>query len=192
MSPGVLWALLLAQLCLAPGARAFPGGAPSSSCVAMRPMHDGVRSQTSQAPYVITAVATNGSIGVPFTVRVMGPVYRGLLLQARTPGGATRPMGTWQGLPRDTRLLQCDGRDASAVTHSNINEKINQTFTWMPPAGGLTGPIMFIAAVAESREVYWMDIRSSVLNGGLSIQSGASLTWLTASGSLLCASALRL
>ncbi|CAM9135974.1 putative defense protein 3 [Lampetra fluviatilis] len=192
MAPAVLWTASLALLCLVSGTSGFPGGAPTSSCVAMRPMHDGVRTQTSRAPYGITASATNGSLSMAFTVRVMGPVYRGLLLQARTPGGATRPMGTWQGLPRDTRLLQCDGRDASAVTHSNINEKINQTFTWLPPAGGLTGPIMFIAAVAESREVYWMDIRSSVLNGGLFIQSGASLTWLAAAGSLLCASALRL
>ncbi|KAJ0067950.1 hypothetical protein NL108_012679 [Boleophthalmus pectinirostris] len=141
--------------------RAYPSGAPTGACEDMMPRHMGVTPQTSRPPYTLLTDAAVYSPGKPITVTIVGPDYRGLLLEARAPGRLSA-LGTWQLPPPDTRFLECSGNSRGAVTHANINLKGNSTvFSWRPP--DTTGPVYFMATVAEQRTVFWLNIRSGLL-----------------------------
>ncbi|KAK7933790.1 hypothetical protein WMY93_004686 [Mugilogobius chulae] len=172
---------------------AHPNGAPKEACEDMTPRH-GVQPQTSPPPYTLltnTRVYTPGSL---VTVTIVGPDYRGVLLEARAPGDPTA-LGTWQLPPPDTRFLECSGNPQGAITHSNTNIKGNSTlFSWMAP--DTPGPIYFMATVAQERTVYWLHIRSSAIfrakaadlglaSGSEGVNSGGTLLF-TALCWLLC------
>ncbi|KAK7933791.1 hypothetical protein WMY93_004687 [Mugilogobius chulae] len=81
--------------------------------------------------------------GSSVTVTIVGPDYRGVLLEARAPGDTTA-LGTWQLPPPDTRFLEVSqerhssikvfGNPQGAITHSNTNIKGNSTvFSWTAP-----------------------------------------------------------
>ncbi|XP_062240888.1 putative defense protein Hdd11 [Platichthys flesus] len=154
---------------------AYPSGAPTGACVDMIPRHSGVLPQPSPAPYSVLTNAISYQPGNPITVTITGPEYRGVLLEART-SGSTNALGTWNLPPPDTRFLECNGAPQGAVTHSNTNLKGNTTvYTWIPPK--LTGPVYFMATIAQQRTVFWINVRSSTLTsgkpGGLSFAAGA-------------------
>ncbi|XP_014462653.1 putative defense protein 3 [Alligator mississippiensis] len=142
---------------------AFPTGAPASACKTMKPIHMGVHSQPHPAPYELLVWAHSFTNGWPITVQVLGPEYRGLLLEARM-FGSTAALGTWQSPPNNTRFLQCSGNPQGAVTHSNMELKTSlATYTWLPLSSGCPPFIAFIATVAHSRETYWLNIKSKIL-----------------------------
>uniref|UniRef100_A0A8D0H0X5 Reelin domain-containing protein n=1 Tax=Sphenodon punctatus TaxID=8508 RepID=A0A8D0H0X5_SPHPU len=105
---------------------------------------------------------TENSSPVRIPVHLLGPVYRGLLLEART-FGSTAALGSWQTPPNNTRFLQCSGNPQGAITHSNTEFKTKQTYTWLPPASGCPSVISFVATVAQSHEIYWLQIKSKVI-----------------------------
>ncbi|XP_072289574.1 putative defense protein Hdd11 [Eucyclogobius newberryi] len=173
----VLWLEMLVLLLPYLGrvrVRAYPSGAPTGACEDMMPRHMGVQPQTSPAPYAVLADRVAFSPGGPVTVTIVGPDYRGVLLEARTPGD-TAALGTWLLPPPDTRFLECSGNPQGAVTHANTNVKGNSTvFSWTPP--DTARPIYFMATVAQQRTVYWLNVRSSALfrakAPGLGLASG--------------------
>ncbi|XP_050820519.1 putative defense protein 1 [Gopherus flavomarginatus] len=81
----VFWSIIC--LCVA-----FPTGAPASACENMMPVHTGVQPQASPAPYEIQVDASSFVNRQPINVQVVGPGYRGLLLEART-FGSTAALG---------------------------------------------------------------------------------------------------
>ncbi|CAL9707967.1 unnamed protein product [Knipowitschia caucasica] len=179
---------VLSLLCLS-GGQAYPSGAPTGACVDMIPRHMGVEPQTSPPPYTLLTNANEFSPGAPITVTIVGPAYRGVLLEARTPGDTTA-LGSWQMPPPDTRFLECSGNPQGAVTHANTNVKGNSTvFSWTPP--NTIRPIYFMATVAQQRTVYWLDVRSSALfraspRLGLAAGTGSVTPGRTLLSSALC------
>ncbi|XP_024655539.1 putative defense protein Hdd11 [Maylandia zebra] len=171
----LLWPglLILQMFCFING---YPNGAPSGACEDMLPRHSGVLPQPSPAPYTILTNARVFQPGKPITVTIVGPKYRGVLLEARI-GGGLNAVGTWQRPPPDTKFLQCAHNPRGAVTHSNTNLKGNSTvYSWIPP--NCEGPVYFMATVAQQRTVFWVNIRSMDLTrgktGGLDLAVGAS------------------
>ncbi|NP_001313480.1 uncharacterized protein LOC562682 precursor [Danio rerio] len=150
-------------------------GAPTSACGDMIPRH-GVQPQPNPAPYTIQASSTKFQAGIPITVVIKGPDYKGVLLEARS-GSDTTALGSWQMPPANTKFLECSGNKQGAITHSNANVKNNSTvYTWVPPA--TTKNIMFMATVVQQRNVFWVNVMSSSLtpSGGgtaLDVNSGA-------------------
>lgn len=63
-----------------------------------------------------------------FSVFIAGS-YQGLLLQARKKGTTTM-VGTFSGVPINTKLMKCDNTD-DTVTHSNANDKTGFFVTWV-------------------------------------------------------------
>ncbi|XP_033827851.2 putative defense protein Hdd11 [Periophthalmus magnuspinnatus] len=169
---GVLWfGLLLLHLSWV---EAYPSGAPTGACEDMMPRHMGVEPQTSPPPYALLTNTRVYGPGSTVTVTIVGPEYRGVLLEARAPGGLSA-LGTWWLPPPDTRFLECSGNPQGAVTHSNTNIKGNATvFSWTPPDA--VGPVYFMATVAQQRTVYWLNLRSAALfrapASGLGLSSG--------------------
>ncbi|KAM6931377.1 putative defense protein Hdd11 [Xenentodon cancila] len=142
----------------------YPNGAPTGACEDMLPRHAGVVPQPSQAPYTLLTNARTYQPGVPITVAIVGPDYRGMLLEART-GASTNALGSWMRPPPDTKFLQCSGNAQGAVTHANTNLKGNSSvYTWVPP--DTTSPVYFMATVAQQRTVYWINVRSTTLSNG--------------------------
>ncbi|MBN3288746.1 DFP3 protein, partial [Polyodon spathula] len=141
----------------------FPKGAPESACEDMMPHHTGIKPQPGLAPYTIQVSVSSFETGVPVAVRIQGPDYGGLLLEARVPG-STNALGSWQVPPENTKFLQCSGNPQGAITHANINPKNKETvYMWTPTSSNCS--IQFVATVAQDRQVYWLNVTSEMLRG---------------------------
>ncbi|KAM9810616.1 putative defense protein Hdd11 [Neosynchiropus ocellatus] len=152
--------LLLQALCLVHG---YPTGAPTGACEDMMPRHAGVTPQQSPPPYTLLVDKDALLPGEPITVTIIGPAYRGVLLEARS-GDSVQAVGSFTNPPPDTKLLTCSGNTAGAVTHSNTNVKDNTTvYRWIPPTKAPPSAIYFMATVAQQRSVYWLNVRSKTL-----------------------------
>ncbi|XP_078620078.1 putative defense protein 3 [Branchiostoma floridae x Branchiostoma japonicum] len=157
---------LILAVCIVLVAAFFPGcdgrgsGAPTSACTSMSPGHlnngTAVTAQSSASPYSIV-VGDKYTPGRTLSVQIVGPVFKGFLLQARRPG-MTSPVGTFSSPPTDTKAIQCTAADSS-MTHANTNPKQNLTLTWTAPSTGV-GNVQFVATVAEEKVTYWMNIQS--------------------------------
>ncbi|XP_072332125.1 putative defense protein 3 [Scyliorhinus torazame] len=150
-----------------PPAAALPGGAPLSACGSMAPRHNNVSPQTGLNPHSIWTESQKPNV----QVHIAGPNYKGILLEARYPNGTTA-VGTWQTAPANTKTIRCFDRADSAVTHSNTNDKSSATiYIWVPPqsSGNCTEKaVVFRATVAQSRAVYWLNLRSKIIYVGCS------------------------
>ncbi|KAM8952888.1 putative defense protein Hdd11-like [Pelodytes ibericus] len=156
----------------------FPTGAPISACQTMMPVHQGVMPQNTTAPYIIKTSSSFYQSGKPITVQILGPAYRGLLLESRT-FRQTDLLGKWLQPPNNTKILPCPENLSGAITHSNTNLKDQSTsYTWMPPESHCPGVIFFIATVAESRDVYWLGVQSAIIWKNPAVTCGANdITW---------------
>ncbi|XP_066264043.1 putative defense protein 3 [Branchiostoma lanceolatum] len=146
----------------------FGTGAPAAACVTMHPGHKinpttDVVPQNSTSPYSIVVEGSRYTPGSTFSVQIVGPVFRGFLLQARRPGMDT-PVGTFSNAPTDTKTTMCTAADSS-MTHANTNVKQNITLTWNAPSAGV-GNVQFVATVAEMKMTYWMNVMSAEVAEG--------------------------
>ncbi|XP_068107205.1 putative ferric-chelate reductase 1 [Hyperolius riggenbachi] len=114
----------------------------------------------------------------PIRVQILGPSYRGILLETRTFAQTTL-YGKWLQPPNNTKILACPGNTVGAVTHSNTNLKDQSTvYIWMPPESSSPGVFIFVATVAEAYDKYWLGIQSSVMYRGIRASSSANrFTW---------------
>ncbi|XP_048370013.1 putative defense protein 3 [Sphaerodactylus townsendi] len=152
----VLWTMLIPH-------SSFPTGAPASACENMLPGHTGIQPQQTLAPFEFLVSSPSFLNGQPINIQIVGPAYRGLLLEARS-FRSTTALGFWKSPPNNTKYLQCSGNPHGAVTHSNTNLKTRQTtYTWLPPNSGCPPVVTFMATVALSHEIYWTNIRSKVI-----------------------------
>ncbi|KAK2176877.1 hypothetical protein NP493_634g00034 [Ridgeia piscesae] len=153
----------LVVLGLAAGVKGYGNGAAPTACVPMKVAH-GVP-QAGPSPYYISLPngQTTYSVGhqVKLCIRA-SEVWRGTLVQAR-PVDDVIPVGTWSSeLPRSTRLMTCSNADDS-VTHANGGRKYdNSCFLWNPPTEP-AGEIFFIATVATTKDIWWMNLTTSAL-----------------------------
>ncbi|XP_072516038.1 putative defense protein 3 [Salminus brasiliensis] len=149
----------------------FPNGAPTSVCDSMRPGHSGVQPQPGQPPYIIQTSNSTFRTGEPIRVIIKGPDYSGVLLEARS-GSSTNALGSWGSPPANTKYLQCS-TSQGAITHANTNLKSNLTeYTWIPPPTSTS--IYFMATVAKSRAVYWLNIKSATLSRDGEVGAGSA------------------
>ncbi|KAF7688456.1 putative defense protein Hdd11 [Silurus meridionalis] len=145
------------------GVAGYTAGAPVGRCGDMTPGHN-VTSQTSPSPYTIKVSNTTFSTNQTIKVMIQGPVYIGLLLQARS-GSNPIAVGTWGTPPSNTQHLACSGNSQSAITHSNINIKNNETtYTWIPPDS--VNSAFITATVVTNKTTFWINLKSETLNRG--------------------------
>ncbi|XP_043547183.1 putative defense protein 3 [Chiloscyllium plagiosum] len=137
-----------------PAVSPLPSGAPLGSCGSMAPRHNGVTPQTGPSPYSIMVKNYTDKV----EVTVMGSSYRGILLEARYPNQMDA-IGTWAQPPNNTKKIACFNKMDSAITHSNTYVKANVTYTWISPCSK-NDTIIFLATVAENREIYWVKLAS--------------------------------
>ncbi|XP_039622022.1 putative defense protein 3 [Polypterus senegalus] len=143
-------------------ASSLPNGAPVSACADLMPRHSGVQPQPFPAPYAIDFKRTSDENVQTFTVVISGPDYKGLLLEALMPN-SNIALGKWQTPPPNTKYLMCSGNEQGAITHSNTQIKNNSTtYSWIPPSP-MPPAVHFMATVAQSRTVYWLNVKSRVI-----------------------------
>lgn len=97
-------------------ANAFPGGAPSGTCISMKPSptkHG--QPQNDDAPYVIQVdksyYAMNDTVKVYIKSCKDGMEIAGFLIQAREED-QNIPLGDFAKIPSNTRLLDCTANNA--------------------------------------------------------------------------------
>ncbi|XP_067889023.1 putative defense protein 1 [Heterodontus francisci] len=145
-----------------PAASPLPNGAPLGSCLSMSPKHRGITPQTGESPHSIQLQVSRSSV----QVNIMGPTYKGILLEARYPSGNTT-VGMWATAPANTKTISCFNSDHSAITHSNTNDKSSTTvYTWNPPPlkNCSEKTFVFLATVAQNRGTYWLKLTSNEIS----------------------------
>ncbi|KAI0237706.1 hypothetical protein LSAT2_011716 [Lamellibrachia satsuma] len=155
---------LAAALALEGGVHGYGNGAAHTACIPMRVAH-GVP-QAGPSPYYISLQDSPTTYTAGRHVRLCiraSEVWRGTLIQAR-PVDDVIPIGTWSSdLPRNMRLMTCSNADDS-VTHANGGRKSdNSCFLWNPPTEP-AGDIFFIATVATTKDIWWMNLTTNVLS----------------------------
>ncbi|XP_073417048.1 putative defense protein 3 [Dendrobates tinctorius] len=122
----------------------YPSGAPISACETMKPGHNGVYPQPNPAPYTMKINASSYQYGRPIAFQILGPAYRGILLQAWTHSSNTL-YGTWLQPPSNTKILACPENPFGSITHSNTNLKDKHTtYIWMPPNSSCSHNLFFM------------------------------------------------
>ncbi|XP_075040403.1 putative defense protein 3 [Mixophyes fleayi] len=155
--------LLLVLMTFCAVSVSYPTGAPISACQTMKPVHTGVFPQPNPAPYIFKINSSSYQPGKPIQVQILGPAYRGILLESRTFAQTTL-FGKWLQPPNNTRILPCPKYPVGAITHANTNFKDQSTtYIWMPPESSCPPVLFFIATVAESHDVYWLGIQSGIM-----------------------------
>ncbi|XP_028671696.2 defense protein l(2)34Fc-like, partial [Erpetoichthys calabaricus] len=143
-------------------ASSLSNGAPVSARADLIPRHSGVQPQPFPIPYTIDFKRNLDANVQTFTVVILGPDYKGLLLEALMPN-SNIALGKWQTPPPNTKYLKCSGNEQDAITHSNTQIKNNSTtYSWIPPSP-MPPAIQFMATVAQSRIVYWLNVKSRVI-----------------------------
>ncbi|XP_070553455.1 putative defense protein 3 [Ptychodera flava] len=160
---------VLAVVVSMPSVLARQSGAPTSACTSMRPGHrfNGTLiepQEPDQSPYSIVLSSSEYSPGETITVTIQGGDYRGVLLQVRKVGEDT-PTGTWSNPPNDTKLLTCTNSN-DAVTHANTNLKgEDSVYTWTSSEN--VGAVQIVATIAESYNVFWVQLVSDQVSGAV-------------------------
>lgn len=168
----VLIALVL-QCCVV-SVSGYPGGAPPNSCAGMVPGHSGAAVQAGASPYTVTMNTSTYTAGDVIEVTVSGGTFRGLLVQAQSPGCFGFPLPSFSVMPGDTNVstLTCPGQANSAITHTNRNDKTQATFYWTP--GQDLGHINFRATVVQNFNTFWVNITSPELRNSVNPVPGPS------------------
>ncbi|XP_003723318.1 putative defense protein 3 isoform X2 [Strongylocentrotus purpuratus] len=166
-SARVQTSLLLVAVVLAilfASSEAYENGAPVSACVTATPGHvtgeTPIPPQTGDGPYNITFDVQEYVRGDEVQVTIEG-TFQGFLLQARRVSDDV-PVGTFTA-PNATigKLLLCTTSNTT-VTHTNMDEKTDQVFTWQVPDAG-TGDVRFFATVATDHDNFYVGILSEIL-----------------------------
>ena len=139
--------VVLATLCLSPGAFANSFGSPVCSITP---------AQMDAADLTATVISPNGwSINVPISYTAGTPLtvaiansntskqFRGLLLWATNSAGTL--VGTWTAPAGYSTPSSCGG---SSLTHTSSTAKSQRTFSFAPPLAG-SGTLTFRAVVTE-------------------------------------------
>jgi hypothetical protein len=139
-----------------------PGGAPTTACSTLTPVHgtspidptaspptffivsDLIQSDngefTSETTYNMQLVATGGS------------TFQGFIVQARDPSGSL--IGTFAVSGSDIQLVDCPGNGQATVTHTASNDKTMVSFQWTAPSGTGTVQMRYSIVTAFSENFY--------------------------------------
>ncbi|XP_065331693.1 ferric-chelate reductase 1-like [Cloeon dipterum] len=152
--------LKIVVLCafLAIGALAFPGGAPTTACDSMTPLHNGSPQPNPESPYTVTAtaidtqryeVAINSADGTPF---------KGFLIQARSTLN-DEAVGSFD-VADNSKNIDCFTTVGSASTHIDNSNKTSVSVIWNAPASG--EDVQFVASVVQSTLIFWVKLPATV------------------------------
>ncbi|XP_064406783.1 defense protein l(2)34Fc-like [Halichondria panicea] len=169
-------------------------GAPAAACDSLSPdptAHLAQPQTTSDVPYTISLMpfynASDNTFtfypGMTYTLGITNATsgaaaFRGFFVQARlmsddtTRVGIFGPTGPVANL---SRLSSCPIM-TDGITHNSRVDKDAMYFTWTAPMG-YTGSIRFGFAIVQTRNTYWANQRTGVVQQA----PGSSATGLTAS-----------
>ncbi|XP_056007076.1 protein let-653-like isoform X1 [Ostrea edulis] len=167
-------------LCYEYSVLAYPQGAPvrTESCVNLQPVHvdpltnQQVRNQQGQTrPYRIlvsqqqyqacTSTQQCGLQPLQVSIQGQGGLFRGFIIQARTPNGGSRSWGQFIPLQTgDSKVIQC--QNGLTLTHTANNDKNIVRFAWIPEPG-MREQVQFVATVVQNLRTIYPGVYSSQL-----------------------------
>ncbi|XP_062848356.1 putative ferric-chelate reductase 1 [Trichomycterus rosablanca] len=174
-----MWVYLLLLLCVGV-CDSYPNGKVEASCGDMVPSH-GVNAQTSTAPYTVTADKSSYMYGDTITVTLSansGTVFEGFMLQARLVGG-NAPVGSFSLIESYSQLLNCPGLSNSAVSHSSNSKITLLQSKWTAPTSGNLSHIEFRVTFVQSKDTFWVAVKSTQITYTGELTCGVSKTCLS-------------
>ncbi|XP_052683890.1 hepatitis A virus cellular receptor 1-like isoform X3 [Crassostrea angulata] len=167
-------------LCCKFSVLSYPQGAPvrTESCINLQPIHmDPLTSQQvpnqqgTTRPYRILVsqqqyqtCTSNQQCGLqPLQVSIQGQggLFRGFIVQARTPNGGSRSWGQFIPLQTgDSKVIQC--QNGLTLTHTANNDKNIVRFAWIPEPG-MREQVQFVATVVQNLRTIYPGVYSAQL-----------------------------
>nr|XP_011432704.2 probable cell wall protein ARB_06477 isoform X3 [Crassostrea gigas] len=167
-------------LCCKFSVLSYPQGAPvrTESCINLQPIHmDPLTNQQvpnqqgTTRPYRILVsqqqyqtCTSNQQCGLqPLQVSIQGQggLFRGFIVQARTPNGGSRSWGQFIPLQTgDSKVIQC--QNGLTLTHTANNDKNIVRFAWIPEPG-MREQVQFVATVVQNLRTIYPGVYSAQL-----------------------------
>eukprot|EP00105_Crassostrea_gigas_P015643 XP_011432706.1 PREDICTED: ferric-chelate reductase 1 isoform X5 [Crassostrea gigas] len=167
-------------LCCKISVLSYPQGAPvrTESCINLQPIHmDPLTNQQvpnqqgTTRPYRILVsqqqyqtCTSNQQCGLqPLQVSIQGQggLFRGFIVQARTPNGGSRSWGQFIPLQTgDSKVIQC--QNGLTLTHTANNDKNIVRFAWIPEPG-MREQVQFVATVVQNLRTIYPGVYSAQL-----------------------------
>nr|XP_022309608.1 uncharacterized protein LOC111115237 [Crassostrea virginica] len=153
MSRFCVYLVVFCAMCCRFSVLSYPQGAPvrTESCVNLQPVHtDPLSNQPVQnqkgttKPYRIlvsqqqyqtcTTTQQCGLQPLQVSIQGQGGLFKGFIVQARTPSGGSRSWGHFFPLQTgDSKVIQC--QNGLTLTHTANNDKNIVRFAWIPEPG---------------------------------------------------------
>ncbi|KAK2176878.1 hypothetical protein NP493_634g00035 [Ridgeia piscesae] len=185
----VIACLVILGITLGRGVHGYGNGAAHPACTHMHVAHG--EYQRGPSPYSISLPDSPTKYSAANQVKLCiraSEIWRGTLVQARRADNSDIfPVGSWsEEVPADTRLMTCS-IEGDSITHANTKQKDdNVCFMWQPPTEPV-GDIFFIATVATTKDIWWMNLTTPQLSpevdygtaGGYGIHYSAVLLLLS-------------
>ncbi|KAK6166864.1 hypothetical protein SNE40_023475 [Patella caerulea] len=146
------------------GIECYPGGAPSSACVYLLPLHGypNILAQSSPSPYTLHMSAGTYIPGQELEVAIKADTspFNGWLLQVRRVD-TNMTVGRFISAPDGAKLVSCNGQD-NALTHSNSYSFPNNTLIakWLAPDTDV-GDIILVGTVLKDYSTFWGPLTSN-------------------------------
>ncbi|CAG5123822.1 unnamed protein product, partial [Candidula unifasciata] len=147
----------------------FPTGATLELCLTMFPKHMGTQTQLDKNAYIVSTDSVtympNQRIKVTVSSSTGNRQFKGVQIRAhRTDLNTEEILGAYDTLipAEKLKVIDCQGKPNSTVTHSN-NQTVNKVeATWVAPNLNV-GPIVFDVTIVESFYVFYHGLRSAVI-----------------------------
>nr|XP_022304557.1 integumentary mucin C.1-like isoform X2 [Crassostrea virginica] len=180
MSRFCVYLVVFCAMCCRFSVLSYPQGAPvrTESCVNLQPVHtDPLSNQPVQnqkgttKPYRIlvsqqqyqtcTTTQQCGLQPLQVSIQGQGGLFRGFIVQARTPSGGSRSWGQFFPLQTgDSKVIQC--QNGLTLTHTANNDKNIVRFAWIPEPG-MRDQVQFVATVVQNLRTIYPGVYSAQL-----------------------------
>lgn len=95
------------------------------------------------------------------SIQGQGGLFRGFIVQARTPNGGSRSWGQFIPLQTgDSKVIQC--QNGLTLTHTANNDKNIVRFAWIPEPG-MREQVQFVATVVQNLRTIYPGVYSAQL-----------------------------
>ncbi|XP_052683889.1 ferric-chelate reductase 1-like isoform X2 [Crassostrea angulata] len=168
-----LYMELYFMLLLSISVTAFPQGSPTTpdSCVQLIPRHPQQFFVNNPSAYSLSLSTSYyrfcdnsefcGKNYVVVSIQGQGGLFRGFIVQARTPNGGSRSWGQFIPLQTgDSKVIQC--QNGLTLTHTANNDKNIVRFAWIPEPG-MREQVQFVATVVQNLRTIYPGVYSAQL-----------------------------
>ncbi|XP_049298973.1 putative ferric-chelate reductase 1 homolog isoform X2 [Anopheles funestus] len=160
MLPLLCLALVLSTLVPSHG---LPGGAPTSVCDSMQPLHQAYLPLKTKTPFLITpqssVIGSGQTLKIDIESFPANIMFKGYMIQGRAADPPNNIVGHFVNTdPTAIKLIDCQA-EGDTATHTSTAQKQELTLEWIAP-DNFVGDVVFNATIAPDFDKFWVGIPS--------------------------------